>query len=137
MNEHTIIARAEERLRDGTGRAMEGTSAWSDGAFDECTYLTEDGRRCVVGDLLSEDQARLLVTEGVGTVVDLYNILVVDREDFMGPDGEWIVAHVDLLTALQLLHDSSASWRFVDSPPRWELSDHGEDALARIKKTYT
>lgn len=77
------------RLKDGTGRAMSTRT-------DDCAYLNGDGHKCVVGCLLTDEQARQAEDQ-------LYSAAAVNRAFNLKLDEA-------MLRAVQQVHDDPSSW---------------------------
>lgn len=129
MNVEEIIATVEARLRDGTGPARN---------MNGCVYATApavDGtvKRCAVGALFTEEQARALQVAGIGG----WNLEFRGTiERILGPD-HWALDEglESLLVQLQEVHDAWSHW-FHNSDDTWSLSEVGETCLQAVKDRW-
>ena len=70
-----------------------------------CSYRSATGLRCAVGFLLSDNK---WMAYKWGVVALVTSRAFRDSEDFHGPNHDFIVENVDLLTVVQGIHDSAA-----------------------------
>lgn len=129
MNVEEIIATVEARLRDGTGPARN---------VNGCVYATApaaDGtvKRCAVGALFTEEQARALQVAGIGGWNLEYRGTI---ERILGPDHWALDEDIEsLLVDLQEIHDPSSHWVRNDDGT-WSLSESGETRLQVVKDRW-
>jgi len=69
-------------------------------ADETCMYRAPDGNKCAVGCLISDDEYRSTME---GSRINAVKYMLPSFSDNYG-------SHVDLLTALQIVHDNGKNW---------------------------
>lgn len=73
-----------------------------------CKYHNEDGLKCSVGALITEELYFPEIDSGNRTIKYLV-------EHYQDKFPDWIVNNVDLLSALQSVHDMNNNWQSADN----------------------
>ena len=120
-----LIEETAKYYSENTRRRAVQTTA---GGFARCRYETDDGRRCGVGRLLTEEGLREALNASA-TDVDL---LLEDGVLHVGSFKEKYRHLVDaeLMSDVQILHDGPAFWE------REGLTGLGRAKLGQLRETY-
>lgn len=110
-----IFTMARARFSDGKGQALTST----------CLYRTPDGNNCVVGAMLTPHELNQLDNAG-------FNEVSLTTLDEMGYLPARLKPHIELLCALQDIHDGSYNW----SNETKTLSIDGWRAVDELENEY-